>query len=143
MKLSPRALNNWDLKLFKEKAQTIAQIYYTMRIYLFPLCFELFFAVHCDSVLRTSTSFFAQDAHKRFVPLCIGDDGSIIRIFVQINILEGRAGYVLMDPVLVTISYSYPCLTTETVKYINENCFIENLAASKNSMWAQRGKQMQ
>ncbi len=40
------------------------------------------------------------------------------------------AGYVLMDHVLVTISYSFPCLTTETVKYINENCFIENLAAS-------------
>ncbi len=49
--------------------------------------------------------------------------------FVQINILEGRAGYVvLMDRVSVTISYSFRCLTTETVKYTNENCFIENLA---------------
>ncbi len=58
---------------------------------------------------------------------------------MQINILEGRAGYlVLMDHVSVTISYSSHCLTTETVKYINENCFIENLAASKYSMWAQR-----
>ncbi len=47
--------------------------------------------------------------------------------FVQINILEGRAGYVgLMDCVSVTISYSLRCLTTETVKYINENSFIEN-----------------
>ncbi len=61
--------------------------------------------------------------------------------FVQINILEGRAGYVLMDHVSVTISYSFRCLTTETVKYTNENSFIENIASSKYSMWAQRGKQ--
>ncbi len=59
---------------------------------------------------------------------------------MQINILEGRAGYVvLMGCVSVTISYSIHCLTTETiyinVKYINENRFIENLAASKYSMW--------
>ncbi len=59
---------------------------------------------------------------------------------MQINILEGRAGYVLMGRVSVTISYSFRCLTTETVKYTNENCFIENLASSKYSMWAQRGK---
>ncbi len=59
---------------------------------------------------------------------------------MQINILEGRAG-VLMGRVSVTISYSFRCLTIETVKYINENSFIENLAASKYSMWAQRGKQ--
>ncbi len=46
------------------------------------------------------------------------------------------AGYVvLMDRVSVTILYSFRCLTTETVKYINENSFIENLAASKYSMW--------
>ncbi len=38
-------------------------------------------------------------------------------IFVQINILEGRAGYVLMGRVSVTISYLFRCLTTETVKY--------------------------
>ncbi len=50
--------------------------------------------------------------------------------------------YVLMGRVSVTISYSFRCLTTETVKYANENSFIENLAASKYSMWAQRGKQM-
>ncbi len=63
--------------------------------------------------------------------------------FVQINILEGRAGYVvLMTRVSVTISYLFRCLTTETVKYTNENSFIENLASSKYSMWAQRGKQM-
>ncbi len=74
--------------------------------------------------------------------MCI-DDGAIIRIFfVQINILEGRAGYVLMGRVSVTISYSFRCLTTETVKYTNENSFIENLAASKYSMWAKIGKQM-
>ncbi len=63
--------------------------------------------------------------------------------FVQINILEGRAGYVvLMGHVSFTFSYSFHCLTTETVKYINENSFIENLAVSKYSMWAQRDKQM-
>ncbi len=60
--------------------------------------------------------------------------------FVQINILEGRAGYVvLMGSVSVTISYSFRCLTTETVKYTS---FIENLASSKYSMWAKIGKQM-
>ncbi len=77
--------------------------------------------------------------------LILSDDGSIIRIFVQINILEGRAGYVvLMGRVSVTISYSFRCPTTETVKYTNENSFIENLASSKCSrpMWAQRGKQI-
>ncbi len=45
-----------------------------------------------------------------------------------------------MDRVSVTISYSSHCLTTETVKYINENRFIENLAASKYSMWHREGK---
>ncbi len=51
---------------------------------------------------------------------------------MQINILEERAGHVvLMGRVSVTISYSFCCLTTETEKYINENGFIENLAASK------------
>ncbi len=56
---------------------------------------------------------------------------------MQINILEGRAGYVvLMGRVSVTISYSSCCLTTETENiYTNENSFIENLAASKYSMW--------
>ncbi len=86
----------------------------------------------------------AQLLSLSYVYLISSDDGSIIRIFVQINILEGRAGYVtLMIRVLVTISYSSRCLTTETVKYTNENSFIENLASSKYSMWAQRGKQMQ
>ncbi len=57
---------------------------------------------------------------------------------MQINILEGRAGYVvLMGRVSVTISYSSHCLTTETVKYTNENSFIENIAASKYSMSSQ------
>ncbi len=55
---------------------------------------------------------------------------------MQINILDGRAGYiVLMGRVSVTISYSFRCLTKETEKYTNENSFIENLAASKYSMW--------
>ncbi len=50
---------------------------------------------------------------------------------MQINILEGRAAYVvLMGCVSVTISYSSRCLTTGTVEYdINDNSFIENLAA--------------
>ncbi len=48
-----------------------------------------------------------------------------------------------MDRVSITISYSFRPLTTETVKYINENSLIENLAASKYSMCAQRGKQVQ
>ncbi len=61
---------------------------------------------------------------------------------MQINILEGRAGYVvLMGRISITILYSFCCLTTETVKYISENS-LENLAASKYSMWAQRGKEM-
>ncbi len=48
---------------------------------------------------------------------------------MQINVLEGRAGYVVvMGHVSVTISYSSRFLTTETVKYIIENSFIENLA---------------
>ncbi len=50
------------------------------------------------------------------------------------------AGYVvLMGRVSVTISYSFSCLTTEIVKYINENSFIDNLAASKYSMWHREG----
>ncbi len=67
----------------------------------------------------------------------LSDDCAIIRIFVQIYILEERAGSVVsMGCVSVTISYSFRCLTTETVKYINENTFIENVAESKYSMWA-------
>ncbi len=66
----------------------------------------------------------------------LSDNGSIIRIFVQINILEGGACYVvLMGHISITISYSSRCLTTETEKYTIENSFIENLAASKYSMW--------
>ncbi len=44
-----------------------------------------------------------------------------------------------MGRVSVSISYTFRCLTTETVKYINENSF-ENLASSKYSMWAQIGE---
>ncbi len=54
---------------------------------------------------------------------------------MQINILEGRAGYVLMGRVSFTISYSSCCLTTETEKNIPMKSFIENLAASKYSIW--------
>ncbi len=51
---------------------------------------------------------------------------------MQINILEGSwlCTLVLMGRVSVTISYSFCCLTTETVKYTS---FIENLASSKYS----------
>ncbi len=85
----------------------------------------------------------AQLLSLSYVYLISSNDGAIMRIFVQINILEGRAGYVvLMGRVSVTILYSFRCLTTETVRYTNENSFIENLASSKYSMRAQRGKQM-
>ncbi len=43
-----------------------------------------------------------------------------------------------MDRVSIPVSYSFHLLTTETVKYINENSFIENLAASKYSMCTER-----
>ncbi len=90
-------------------------------------------------LLASIAEITAQLLSLSYVYLISSDDGAIIRIFVQINILEGRARYVLMDRVSVTISYSFRCLTTETVKYTNENSFIENLASSKYSMWAQRG----
>ncbi len=62
---------------------------------------------------------------------------------MQINILEGRAGYeVLMGRVSVTISYYFGSLTTETVTFNKVNCFVENLSASNYSMWAQIGNQM-
>ncbi len=94
----------------------------------------------CSLILHASIAeITAQLLSLSYVYLISSDDGAIIRIFVQINILEGRAGYVLMDRVSVTISYSSRCLTTEIVKYTNENSFIENLASSKYSMWAQRG----
>ncbi len=49
--------------------------------------------------------------------LISSEDGSIIRIFVQINILERRDFYaILMGRVSVTILYSSRCLTTETEK---------------------------
>ncbi len=43
-----------------------------------------------------------------------------------------------MGCVSIIFSYSFRCLTTEKFKYINENCFIENLAASKYSMGTER-----
>ncbi len=62
-----------------------------------------------------------------------------IYIYIQGQTLplgKGRRGrrdgcVVIMGRVSVPISYSFRCLTTKTVKYINENSFIENLAASK------------
>ncbi len=67
-----------------------------------------------------------------------------IKLFTQSLVIIFLGGTpsdrVLMGRVSITFSYSSRCLTTETVKYINENCFIENLAASKYSKWAQRGE---
>ncbi len=40
---------------------------------------------------------------------------------------------VLMGRIAVIISYSSRCLSLETIKYIHENSFIENLAASKQA----------
>ncbi len=45
---------------------------------------------------------------------------------------------VLMGRVSITFSLSFHFLTTETVKYINDNCFIKNLAALKYSIWTER-----
>ncbi len=77
-------------------------------------------------MLLASLSFHASIAEitaqlmsLSYVYLIASDDDSIIRIFVLINILDGRAGYVLMGRVSVIISHSSHCLTTETVKYIN------------------------
>ncbi len=75
--------------------------------------------------------------------LISSDDGSIISIFVQINILEGRAGYVIMGRVLVTISHSSCCLTTETEKNIYQwKQFYWEFSCIKIQYVAQRGKQM-
>ncbi len=81
----------------------------------------------------------AQLLSLSYVYLISSDNGAIIIIFLcRLTSWKG-AGYVLMGRVSVTISYSFRCLTTETVKYTS---FIENIASSKYSMWAQRGKQM-
>ncbi len=75
-----------------------------------------------------------------YVYLISSDDGVIIMIFLcRLTSWKGDGYVVLMGHVSVTISYSFCCLTTETVKYTS---FIENLASSKYSMWAKIGKQM-
>ncbi len=67
----------------------------------------------------------AQLLSLSYVYLISSGDGSIILIFVQINILDRRAGYLmLMGRVSISISYSSHCTTTETIKSINENRFI-------------------
>ncbi len=84
----------------------------------------------------------AQLLSLSYVYLISSDDGAIIMIFLcRLTSWKGACYVGLMGHVSVTITYSFCCLTTETVKYINENSFIENLASSKYSMWAQRGKQ--
>ncbi len=86
----------------------------------------------------------AQLLSLSYVYLISSGDGAIIMIFLcRLTSWKGElVNVVLMGRVSVTISYSFCCLTTETVKYTNENSFIENLASSKYSVWAQRGKQM-
>ncbi len=52
--------------------------------------------------------------------------------------MEGTAGYlVLIGHGSVTISYSFRCLTTETVKFIN----IKMKLHQNTCMWAQRERQ--
>ncbi len=98
---------------------------------------------YSDFTFKYSRNHNTQLLSLSYVYLILSDDDSIIRIFVQINILQRRASNVVfIGHVSVTISYSFPCLTTETVKYNNENSLIENLAASKYNMGQQRGKQM-
>ncbi len=82
----------------------------------------------------------AQLLSLSYVYLISSDDGAIIMIFLcRLTSWKGAGYVVLMGRVSVTISYSFHCLTTETVKYTS---FIENLASSKYSMWAKIGKQM-
>ncbi len=84
----------------------------------------------------------AQLLSLSYVYLISSDDDAIIRIFFadeHLGMESWLCTLVLMGRVSVTISYSFRCLTTETVKYTS---FIENLASSKYSMWAKRGKQM-
>ncbi len=67
----------------------------------------------------------------------------LINVFHRFVRAERGPGYVVLKGhISVTISYLSHWLTTETINYINENSFIENLAKLKYSMWAQRGKQM-
>ncbi len=58
---------------------------------------------------------------------------------VQINILEGRVFYV----VLLRFSHYFIFIPLSDNRNSNIDQWKENLAASKYSMWAQRGKQMQ
>ncbi len=69
--------------------------------------------------------FTAQLLSLSYVYLISSDEGSIVRIVVQIKISEVRVGYEgLMGRISVTISYSFHCLTTETIKYINIYIYI-------------------
>ncbi len=68
----------------------------------------------------------AQLLSLSYVYLISSDDGAIIMIFLcRLTSWKGAGYVVLMGRVSVTISYSFRCLTTETVKYTS---FIENLA---------------
>ncbi len=85
-------------------------------------------------ILHTSIAeITAQLLSLSYVYLISSDDGAII-IFFLCRLTSWRESWlctlVLMSCVSVTISYSFRCLTTETVKYTS---FIENLAASKYS----------
>ncbi len=71
--------------------------------------------------------------------LILSDNSWIINNdFVLFRLIswKGYGNVVLMGRVSVTISYSFRCLTTETVIYVYKlNSFIEILAVSKYSMW--------
>ncbi len=84
----------------------------------------------------------AQLLSLSYVYLISSDGGSVVRIFVQINILEGSWLCSLNGSRFNHYFILIPLSDNRSVKYIHENSFIENLAASKYSMWAQRGKQM-
>ncbi len=61
--------------------------------------------------------------HLSYAYLILSDDGSIIRIFVQINILEGRAYVVLIGRISVTISYSFRFLTQKQSNISMKNSY--------------------
>ncbi len=60
------------------------------------------------------------------------DDGTIINqdFFKQINILEGEL-FSLNGSRFIHYFICIPLSDNRNKKYMNENCFIENLAASK------------
>ncbi len=95
-----------------------------MKRYTFYFVHPIYISSYRTALHASLAEITAQIKSLSYMYLISSDDGSIIRIFVQINILEGRAGcVVLMGRISVTFSYSFHCLTTETVTFINEKLF--------------------